>query len=98
MTHSVRLDLAQGAPRDEQRPPVAMIEIDYDGSIYWNERFISLAEVAQSTRSLLVQFDKAESRVRAARLVRYEHVAKFLAQAERNGARRISFLGNERFL
>ena len=97
-THSVRLDLAQGAPRDEQRPPIAVIDIDYDGSIYWNDRLIALGDVAQYTRSLLAQSDKAEVRVRAARLVRYEHVAKFLAQAERNGARRISFLGNERFL
>jgi biopolymer transport protein ExbD len=30
--------------------------------------------------------------------VRFEYVAKVLAAAQQNGARRISFLGNERYL
>jgi len=98
MTHSIRLDPAQGARRDGEVPPVAAIDVDYDGSIYWNDRLVPLAEVAERTRSLLARSGNAELRVRAARLVRYEYVAKFLAEAERNGAHRISFLGNERFL
>lgn len=98
MTHSIRLDLTQGALRDREVPPIAAIDIDYDGSIYWNDHLVPLSAVAERTRSLLARSDNAELRVRAARLVRYEYVAKFLAQAQRNGVRRISFLGNERFL
>ena len=98
MTHFIRLDLAQGVPRDREVPPFAAIDIDYDGSIYWNDRLVPLSEVAERTRSLLARSENAELRVRAARLVRDEYVAKFLAEAQRNGAHRISFLGNERFL
>ena len=54
--------------------------------------------MAERTHQLLARSEKTQFYVRAARLVRYEIVAKVLAEAQRNGALRISLLGNERFL
>jgi biopolymer transport protein ExbD len=98
MTHSVRLDLARGDRADPEPPPVASVDIDFDGSIYWNGELIPLARVAERTRSLLTLSERAEFHLRPARLVRFDHVAKVLAAAQLNGARRISFVGNERYL
>ncbi|HZF17889.1 MAG TPA: biopolymer transporter ExbD [Steroidobacteraceae bacterium] len=98
MTHSIRLDLARGQNLPIDRPPVAAVDIEIGGSIYWNGELTPLARVEERTRSLLAISDRAEFHVRPARFVRYEYVAKMLAAAQRSGARRISFVGNERYL
>ncbi len=59
---------------------------------------LDLAGVAERTRDILALSDRAEFHARPARLVLYEYVAQVLAAAQRNGARRISFLGNEHYL
>ena len=98
MTHSVRLDLGTGSKQRAEPPPVALIEIDFDGSVYWNNEPVPLAALAGRTQSIHAKSEKAEFHVRPARLVRFEYVAKALALIQRNGARSIMFLGNERYL
>ena len=98
MTHSIRLDVSVGAREPPEPPPVALIEIDFDGSLYWNNEPVPLSALAARTRSILAKSEKAEFHVRPARLVRFEYVATTLAQIQLNGARRIMFLGNERYL
>lgn len=47
---------------------------------------LDLARVAERTRSLLKQSERAEFHVRPARLVHFDHVARVLAAAQLNGA------------
>lgn len=98
MTHSVRLDVGEGPKQPPQPPPAALIEIEFDGSLYWNNELVPLSALAARTQSILAKSQKAEFHVRPARLVRFEYVAKALAEMERSGARRIMFIGNERYL
>jgi len=97
MTHAVKLNLpSQGGPAAER--DVATVEIDFDGSIYWNDAVVAdYAQLEQYFKAIAVKADRAEVHVRANRLVKYDVVAKVLAAAQRNGVRNMGFVGNERF-
>jgi biopolymer transport protein ExbD len=98
MTHSIRLDMGGDPKQRPEPPPVALIEIEFDGSIYWNNEPVPLAALPGRTQGILAKSERAEFHVRPARLVRFEYVANTLAAIQLNGARRIMFLGNERYL
>jgi biopolymer transport protein ExbD len=97
MTHAVKLNLPnQGGPRVERE--VATVEIDMDGSIYWNDQFVvDYAQLEQHFRATAAKADRAEVRVRANRLAKYDVFAKVLAAAQRNGIRNMGIVGNEKF-
>jgi biopolymer transport protein ExbD len=97
-THAVKLSLGGGVGEPIKRETVT-IEIDFDGSLYWNDDVVpDLARLEGYLAAMAAKGDRAELRINANRRARYDVVAKVLAAAQRNGIRNVGFVGNERFL
>ncbi len=100
MTHAVKLDMPTGAPpANPTTPEVIDLEIDFDGTILWNNNPVPLGPELQSYFLQAAQKSpQPELHVRPNRLAKYDVVAKVLAMAQRSGVTKIGFIGNEQFL
>jgi biopolymer transport protein ExbD len=97
-THAIKIDLPKGHDAAAKRTSVN-IEIDFDGSIYWNDTLVAdAAELQQHFRSTAAEPNQPDIRIMANRRAKYDVVAQVLAAAQRNGIRNLGFAGNERFI
>jgi len=97
---SVNLQMpAAKLPPPERPPEVVTIDVDFDGTVLWNNRVISdrgaLDEKLQAIAAMPTQ---AEIHVRPNKLVAYRYVASVLATAQRHGVTNIGLVGNEQFI
>lgn len=96
-THSVNMNVG-GAPGIEKRESVT-IEIDFDGSLYWNDQPVAdLTQLEHYFKETAAQTNPTDVRVKPNSRAKYDVVAKVLASARRNGIVNIGFIGNERFI
>ena len=100
MTHAVKLDMPQS--RNAPPPPVVVepiqLEIDWDGTVIWNGTPVQLGALEGYFRVEAAKNPQPEVHVRPNRRANYDTVAKVLALAQRNGMKRIGFVGNEQFM
>jgi biopolymer transport protein ExbD len=100
-TQAVKLDM----PRPNQKPPpipppVVNLEVDFDGTVYWNGQAVDPATLD----SYLYQAGQEESGLQpeihlsANRLAKYDTVAKVLADAQRRGVIHIGIVGTEQYV
>ena len=99
-THAVKLNMPVGNPPPPTQPPeVIQLDVDFDGTIFWNgetvpdrptleSRFIGASQMAT----------QPEFHLRPNKLVTYKHVAGVMATAQRNGITKIGLVGAEQFL
>ena len=99
--HSVKLDM----PRDNNAPPplvepqVVDLEIDFDGTVFWNESPVPNTAVLNSyLRQAAEQEPQPEIHFKPNRLVKYDYVLRVLAAAQRLGVTRLGFVGNEQYM
>jgi biopolymer transport protein ExbD len=99
-THAIKLDMPAGNPPPPTVPPVVVtIEIDFDGTIFWDGQQVpdratldsKLVEAAQTP-------DQPEVHLKPNKLVKYAAVAAVMADAQRLGVRKLGLVGNEQFL
>jgi len=104
MTHAVKLDMPRppppGAPPPDVPSDPIKLDIDWDGTIIWNGNVVQLDQVEGyfRTEGAKPVEQQAELHVRPDRRANYDAVAKVLALAQRNGVKRIGFVGNEQFM
>ena len=99
-THAVKLDMPQGKP-----PPAAVelevvrLEIDFDGTIYWNGTVLpDRATLESYLRAAARKAPQPEIHLAPNKLVKYAYVAMVLAESQRLGVTRIGLVGNEQFM
>jgi biopolymer transport protein ExbD len=99
MTHAVKLDMprASNAPSLVQ-PVVINLEIDFDGTVLWNGTPVELEALEGYFRREAANDPQPELHIRPSKRARYDVVARVLASAQRNGMRKIGFVGNEQFM
>jgi len=99
MTHAVKLDMprATNAPSVSE-PVVINLEIDFDGTVFWNGTPVSVDNLDGYFRREAQIDPQPELHVRPNKRVDYDVVARVLASAQRNGMRKIGFVGNEQFM
>ena len=95
-THAVKLDLPvnqQNQPPADP-PPVVSIEVDFDGTVYWD------GVIVADRNDLQNRFQQAsntspqpEFHIRPNRLVAYKYVAGVMATAQRLGITNIGLVG-----
>src|SRR5437868_2963726 len=99
-THAVKLNMPVGNPPAPLTPPVVIdIDIDFDGTVLWNNEVIpDRATLEQRFRWVAHQPDQPEIHLKPNRLVTYKSVAMVLASAQRLGVLKIGLVGNEQFM
>jgi len=99
MTHAVKLDMprATNAPSNAE-PVVINIEIDFDGTVLWNGTAVTIDSLDTYFRRESANDPQPELHIRPNKRASYDVVARVLASAQRNGLRKIGFVGNEQFM
>jgi biopolymer transport protein ExbD len=99
MTHAVKLDMprASNAPSNAE-PIVINLEIDFDGTVLWNGTPVEIEALEGYFRREASVEPQPELHIRPSKRAKYDVVARVLASAQRNGMRKIGFVGNEQFM
>jgi biopolymer transport protein ExbD len=100
MTHAVKLDMPRpnNAPQTVQ-PVVINLEIDFDGTILWNGSPVPDVDTLDVYfRREAAADPQPELHIRPNKRAQYDVVARVLASAQRNGLKKIGFVGNEQFM
>ncbi len=98
-THAVKIDLPAGnPPPPPSPPPVVTIDIDFDGTISWDNTPITNE---QDLQSRMIAASKAlpapEVHIKPNKLALYGAVAHVMADAQRLGVQNMGLVGNEQF-
>jgi biopolymer transport protein ExbD len=99
-THSVSLDMPRGNPPPATtQPEVVRVDIDFDGTIYWNDRALPDRSALEADLRRAAQQDpQPEVHLAPNPLVKYAYVAMVLAESQRLGVTKIGLVGNEQFM
>jgi biopolymer transport protein ExbD len=96
--HSVNLNMPVGNPPPPTTPPtVVTIDVDFDGTILWDNAPVDRATLDAKLSNVAAQADQPEVHVRPNKLVEYKYVAGVMASAQRLGVTKIGMVGNEQF-
>ena len=99
MTHAVKLDMPRASNAPSQVQPVVInLEIDFDGTVLWNGTPVDLESLEGYFRREAANEPQPELHIRPSKRAKYDVVARVLAAAQRNGMRKIGFVGNEQFM
>ncbi|MGQ0502652.1 MAG: ExbD/TolR family protein [Panacagrimonas sp.] len=95
-THAVKLDLPvnQHTQPPAEPPPVVSIEVDFDGTLYWNGEILpARSDLQQRFEQAAREARQPEIHIRPNRLAAYKHVAAVMATAQRLGITNIGLVG-----
>jgi biopolymer transport protein ExbD len=99
MTHAVKLDMPRASNAPSMAEPVVInLEIDFDGTVLWNGTPVEFDALEGYFRKEAAADPQPELHIRPSKRARYDVVARVLASAQRNGMRKIGFVGNEQFM
>ncbi len=98
-THAVKLNMPQNTPpRDEIKPIVVEIVIDFDGQIQFGGDVIKDRGDLELHMYRLAQIPtQPEVHLIPNKLAPYKYVAEVMAEAQRLGVTKIGIVGNEQF-
>jgi biopolymer transport protein ExbD len=98
-THAVKLNMPIGNPPPPPEPPqVVKLDIDFDGTVYWNAEQVDINSLDERFKSAAAQPIQPEFHLRPNKLVTYKYVAHVMASAQRDGVTKIGLVGAEQFL
>ena len=99
MTHAVKLDMPRASNAPSLAEPVVInLEIDFDGTVLWNGTPVEYDALEGYFRREAAMDPQPELHIRPSKRAKYDVVARVLASAQRNGMRKIGFVGNEQFM
>jgi biopolymer transport protein ExbD len=99
MTHAVKLDMPRASNAPSVVTPIVInLEIDFDGTVLWNGTPVDLESLEGYFRREAANDPQPELHIRPSKRAKYDVVARVLASAQRNGMRKIGFVGNEQFM
>jgi biopolymer transport protein ExbD len=99
MTHAVKLDMPRASNAPSQVQPIVInLEIDFDGTVLWNGTPVEVEALEGYFRREAANDPQPELHIRPSKRAKYDVVARVLASAQRNGMRKIGFVGNEQFM
>jgi biopolymer transport protein ExbD len=99
-THAVKLNMPNpNAKPPTTQPVIHTLAIDFDGTISWDGKTVpNLDALVPYFREIAQEQDQDEIHVSPNRLAKYDTVAKVLAEASRDGVKKIGFTGEEQYM
>ncbi|TDM09161.1 MAG: biopolymer transporter ExbD [Ideonella sp. MAG2] len=100
-THAVNMNMPVNSnqPPPPKPPEIVKIDVDFDGTVYWQAEPVSGRGDLQVRLYRIAQMpDQPEVHLKPNKLVEYKHVAMVLAEAQRLGVTKIGIVGNEQFM
>ena len=98
--HSVNLNMPVGTPPPQvEKPVVITVDVDFDGTIYWNGEVVADKDTLESRLTdAAAQPVQPEVHLRPNKLAEYKDVAAVMAAAQRLGVTKLGLVGNEQFV
>ena len=98
--HSVNLNMPVGTPPSPtEQPVVVTIDVDFDGTVYWNGEQVPSRDVLEEKLTAAAQTPvQPEVHLRPNKLAEYKDVAAVMASAQRLGVVKLGLVGNEQFV
>ena len=98
--HSVNLNMPIGNPPPPlEQPVVITVDVDFDGTIYWNGEILPTKAVLEERLiAAAAQPVQPEVHLRPNKLAEYKDVAMVMAAAQRLGVTKLGLVGNEQFV
>jgi biopolymer transport protein ExbD len=98
--HSVNLNMPIGNPPPPTEPPqVITIDVDFDGTVYWNGDQIANKQALEAKMiDAAARPVQPEIHLRPNKLAEYKDVAAVMASAQRLGLVKLGLVGNEQFV
>jgi biopolymer transport protein ExbD len=99
-THAVKLNMPAGKPPPQvTQPQVVTIDIDFDGTLYWNgEQLSGRPDLEARMQAAAAMADQPEIHLKPNKLVKYRNVAMVMAEAQRLGLKKLGIIGHEQFV
>ncbi|HJW03103.1 MAG TPA: biopolymer transporter ExbD [Azospira sp.] len=93
MTQAIKVDLPQGtaAPLDA-KPETVRLALDAAGTLYWNEREVSNADLAPRLATAAAQQPQPEVHLSADRETRYQRLAEIMSATRQAGIVKLGFV------
>ena len=93
MKHAVNIDLPQASnERESEKPETVSLSVDAQGHYFWNENRIEDDALPALLSAAAAKDPQPELHIRGDKAVRYERVAKAMAEAQQAGVRKIGFV------
>jgi biopolymer transport protein ExbD len=98
--HAVNLNMPIGTPPPTtEQPVVVTIDVDFDGTVYWNGEIVPSRDVLEEKLLAAAQTPvQPEVHLRPNKLAEYKDVAAVMASAQRLGVTKLGLVGNEQFV
>ncbi len=98
--HSVNLNMPAGNPPPPiEQPQVITIDVDFDGTIFWNGDIVAdRANLEIRLSAAAAQAVQPEVHLRPNKLAEYKDVVAVMASAQRLGVTKLGLVGNEQFV
>ncbi len=98
--HAVNLNMPVGNPPPPiEQPQVVTIDVDFDGTIFWNGEMIpDKAALEARLIDAAARPVQPEVHLRPNKLAEYKDVAAVMAAAQRLGVVKLGLVGNEQFV
>ncbi len=98
--HAVNLNMPIGNPPPPlEKPVVITIDVDFDGSVYWNgDPVANRPALEERLMQAAAMAPQPEVHLRPNKLAEYKDVAAVMASAQRLGVTKLGLIGNEQFV
>ena len=94
-THAIKIDNPLPRPYiPMQRPEIIDLQIDFDGTLSWNETAIDRATMQGYISVEAAKSPQPEVHIRVDKFANYQVVAQTLADLQRRGLQKIGFVNN----
>jgi biopolymer transport protein ExbD len=95
-THAVKIDNpVPNAERPRTPPEVIDLQIDFDGTLFWNKTAVDRATMQTFISSEAVKLPQAEVHITVDKFAKYEIVTQTLADLQHRGLKKIGFVNND---
>jgi len=93
-THAVKIDNPLPTPDPPPRSEVIDLQIDFDGTLWWNKSAVDRATMQAHITQKAVSEPQPEVHITVDKFAKYEIVAQTLADLQHRGLKKIGFVAN----